>query len=77
MCSCDHRATAVFESRKEVLLPRQLAEGNHVIRSGVPHPGHLSEHEAEVANTPMHDGVTLTFLQAWKGDLEMNLDSAA
>jgi len=68
-------ATSALESSEEILDSLQLDQILEIVRAGVPQPGHLGEHEAEVASTSALDGIPLALVEIREGDLEMGANS--
>jgi hypothetical protein len=68
----ENDATSAFESFEEILGSLQHAQILEIVRSRVPQPGHLGEHEAEMASTSALDGLALAFVQIRESDFEMS-----
>jgi hypothetical protein len=68
-------AASAFESFEEIFGTLQHAQTLDVLGSRVPQPGHLSEHEAEMASTSALDVVPLALVEIRKRDFEMVANS--
>jgi len=68
-------ATSALESFKEILGALKHAEILEVLWPGVPQPGHLGKHEAEMACTSALDSIPLALVEIREGDLEMGANS--
>jgi hypothetical protein len=71
----ENDSTPDLEGFEEILGALQHAQILDISRLRVPQPGHLGEHETEVAPTSALDGVPLALVQVGKCDFEMGANS--